>query len=173
MMIILLRFIDICIFKAGPADIPASGWLMKLSILCYFVISLLVNTFEHGLLANFLASVVEITFVLLAVKVLLQFRGLANRYLQTVTAIAGTSCCIGIVALPILGIFHFFAGAEDVRVTVLSVWLMILLTIWSLAVTSHIFEQSLAIKKGTAMVITIAYAIILIMVIRFVIIGVA
>jgi len=51
--------------------------------------------------------------------------------------------------------------------------LMILLTLWSLAVTSHIFKQALAIKQGTAMVIAVAYVILLMTVIRFVLTGVA
>ncbi len=172
-MQIILRFIDICMFKAGPADIPASAWLMKLSLLCYFILSLLINTFEYGFLVSFLASIIEIVFVLFVVNILLQFRGLTNRYFQTVAAIAGTSSCIGIVALPVMMLFHFFEGSEDVRVTVLAAWLMILLTLWSLAVTGHIFKQALAIKQGTAIVIAVAYVILLMTVIRFVITGVA
>ncbi len=173
MMIILLRFIDICLFKAGPADVPASAWLMRLSLLGYFILSVIVNAFEHGFLISLLASCVEIVFFLFVVNLLLRFRGLTNRYLQTVTALAGTSCCIALVALPVMALFHFFAGGEDVRVTVLAVWLMILLTIWSLAVTSHIFKQALAIKQGTAFVIAVSYVILLIMIIRVVITGVA
>ena len=172
-MVIVLRFIDICVFKASPADIPISAWLMKLSLLCYFVLSLLINSFEYGLLISSLASVVEIVFVLLVINILLQSRGLTHRYLQTVTAIAGTSSCISIIALPVMMLFYFFEGSEDVRVTVLAAWLMILLTLWSLAVTSHIFKQALAIKQGTAMVIAVAYVILLMTVIRFVLTGVA
>jgi hypothetical protein len=71
-----------------------------------------------------------------------------------------------------MALFYFFAGGEDVRVTVLAAWLMVLLTLWSVAVTSHIFKQALAIKQGTAFIIAVTYVILLIMIIRVVITGV-
>lgn len=172
-MVIVLRFLEICFFKAGPADIPASSWLMKLTVLSYFVVSLVVNSFENGFFVATAGALTEVVILLIIMHLFLQFARVPNRFQQTVTAMAGTSCCIGIIALPIMALFHFLAGGVDVRITVLSIWLMILLMLWNLAVTMHIFKQAMSLSSGAALVTTVLYTAVLVFAVRMVITGLA
>lgn len=172
-MVIVLRFLEICFFKAGPADIPASTWLLKFSLLGYFMISVVVNSFENGFFISISGAIVEVLVLLIVMNVLLQLTRYSHRFQQAVTAMAGTSCCIGIIALPVMLLFHFLAGGVDVRITVLSVWLMILLMLWNLAVTTHIFKQAMSLSTAAAVTTTVIYTVIMIFAVRIVITGLA
>ena len=171
-MIIIQRFFEICFFKASPADVPASGWLMKLCLLTYFCLSLFVNSLEYGAFVSFVGSLCEILVLLLLVHLYLQLTGFAHRYLQTVTAMAGCAACISIVGTPLVLAFHFFAGGEDVRITVLTVWLMMLLMFWNIAVNVHIFKQAMNMKTSSAVLASLTYSIVLTMAVRFTLAGV-
>ena len=172
-MIIVLRFLEICFFRAGPADIPASSWLMKLTILSYFLISVIVNSFENGFFVSLSGALTEVLVLLISVNVLLKLTRYPHRFQQTITAMAGTSCCIGVIALPVMLLFHLLAGGVDVRITVLSIWLMILLMLWNLAVTMHIFKQAMSLSSGAALAATVLYTVILVFAVRIVITGLA
>lgn len=172
-MVIILKFFEICFFKASPADIPASSWLMKLTVLAYLVVSMLVNSFENSFFISLSGALTEVLVLLITMHLLLLLTRFPHRYQQTVTAMAGTSCCIGIIALPVMALFHFLAGGVDVRITVLAVWLMILLMLWNLAVTMHIFKQAMSLSSGAALVTTVLYTAILIFAVRIVLTGLA
>ncbi|MBL1322084.1 MAG: hypothetical protein COA63_013645 [Methylophaga sp.] len=155
-MEIISRFIDLCLFRAHPSDLPASQWLLKLTLFTYFASGIAVNMFDSELGISALTSLVDVIFMIIVVVLLLNFRNFQTRYTQTVTALAGTGFCFTLVALPLFWWFYQIdieqQAANLIALVFLFAWL-----IWGLMVTVHIFRHSLEVKAGTATLITLAY----------------
>jgi len=155
-MLILQRFVQICLFRAGPADLPASRWLFKWTILAYLLIGTAVSHIDNAvLLVNVVASLADTGLMMLVCWMLLRYRGLGARYLQTVTAMAGTGSVMGIVGLPILWLFRQVEAHG--QLTSLVLLLVMAVVFWSLMVTAHIFRQALDIRPGMAAIVTVLY----------------
>ncbi len=104
MSAIFFRFIEIALFRKGPQDLPASGFLLGLALALYAVVlTISVFMFPVGDIsrsaARSLASVVS-EFLLVWV-VLLAFN-MGQRFLQTMTAVLGVDIVIGLAFIPLL-----------------------------------------------------------------------
>jgi len=170
-MKILQRFIDLCLFKAGPADLPASHALMKITLLVYFILGIAVNSLDSDLNTSLFVSLADVVVMMIATALLLKFRGYQTRYIQTLTAMAGTGSCIALIGFPI--IWWFYQIDAEQQATSLAMLLMVALMFWSLMVMAHIFRQSLDIKAGTAAMLTISYTVVTLLVTGLVMSGVA
>lgn len=170
-MNIAMRFIDICLFKAGPADVPSSHWLLKLTLLVYFILGVIVSRLDGAWDVSLFISLADMLVMMVFVWLILSFRGLQKRYKQTLTAMAGAGSCIGIVGIPIVMLFN--QVSEQERLSNYTMLLMIAVMFWSLMVTAHIFRFALEIKPGMAAMLTLAYTILSLIVVALVISGVA
>src|SRR5690554_6925690 len=170
-MILLQRFFQICLFKANPADIPASHWLFKLVCLIYFVIGILVSHVDQTWTAAVAASLSDTLLLLAVCWSLLYVRGLKGRFLQTATAMAGTGAIMGVLGLPV---FLLFRQVESQgQLTSLVLLLVLILMFWSLFITAHIFRYALDIQPGMAAILTMAYTILSLVVVGLTISGIA
>lgn len=170
-MEIISRFIDMCFFRAAPSDVPASPSLLTITLLSYFVLSVLINLLDLAWGVGILVSFIDVLIMLVVVKLLLQFRGFQSRYQQTITALAGTGVCMSIVAYPVM--WRFYQLEPEQQATSFSMLLMVAVLLWSLMIMAQILRQSLEVRAGTAMMITIAYIAITIVVTGLVMSGVA
>jgi hypothetical protein len=170
-MNIAMRFIDICLFKAGPADVPSSHWLLKLTLLVYFILGVIVSRLDSAWDVSLFTSLADVLVMMVFIWLILSFRGLQKRYKQTLTAMAGVGSCIGIVGIPIVMLFN--QVSEQERLSNYTMLLMIAVMFWSLMVTAHIFRFALEIKPGMAAMLTLAYTILSLIVVALVISGVA
>jgi hypothetical protein len=170
-MILLQRFFQICLFKAGPADVPASHWLLKLVCLIYFSIGAMVSHVDHPWSAALSASLSDTLLLLAVCWLLLSVRGFSERFLQTATAMAGTGAIMGLFGLPVFILFRQFEGQG--QLTSLILLLVLILMFWSLFITAHIFRHSLEIRPGMAAILTVAYTILSLVVVGLTISGIA
>ena len=170
-MNIIFRYIEICLFKASPADIPSTHWIMKFSLLAYFIIGVVISRIDQNWDVSLFSSLTDTLVMIVASLLFLQFRGVKARFQQTVTALAGTGSCIGLVGIPV--VYFFNIVKENEQFAGLAMLLLIALMIWSLMVTAHIYRTALEIKPGTAVILTVAYTIISLMLVGLTISGVA
>ncbi|HHA18146.1 MAG: hypothetical protein DRQ39_08295 [Gammaproteobacteria bacterium] len=170
-MNIVMRFVEICLFKAGPEDVPVSHWLLKITLLMYFIVGVVISRIDSAWDASLFTSLTDILVMIVVTGLLLQFRGFKARFQQTVTAMAGAGSCLGIVGIPVVLLFN--QVSEQERLSSFAMLLMIALMFWSLMVTAHIFRRSLDIKPGAAAVLTIGYTIVSLLAVGLVISGVA
>ncbi len=157
-MNIAMRFVEICLFKAGPEDVPSSHWLLKITLLIYFMVGVVISRIDSAWDASLFTSLTDMLVMIVVIGLLLQFRGFKSRFQQTLTAMAGTGSCLGIVGIPVVLLFH--QVNEQERLSSYAMLLMIAVMFWSLMVTAHIFRRSLDIKPGVAAMLTIAYTIV-------------
>ena len=154
-MNIISQYIDLCLFKASPAELPASDSLLKLTLLVYFLTGVALSYIDNSWIISIFTSLADMLFMMIAVALLLKFRGFQTRYQQSLSALAGTGVCIGIVGTPIMIWFNRINEAE--QATSLAMIFVLALMFWSLMVTAHIFRQTLEIKPSSASILTVAY----------------
>lgn len=155
-MILIQHFLNICLLRASPADIPTSTWLLNVSLLAYFIVGAVVSSIDYGLTIGLMSSLADTVVMMLACWILLKIRSMPARYMQTLTAMAGTGSILGIVAYPVLWMYQ--QVGEQGQLSSLVLLAVLVLVFWSVMVTAHIFRQALEIKAGTAAVITVAYS---------------
>ncbi len=156
-MKIIEYFIALCLFKSSPADLPASKWLLKLSLVVYIIVGILVGLTNADLTTSLFTSLADTIVLALFTWFVLNIKQLQPRFMQTYTALLGAGACIGLVAIPILSLFY--RTMVEQQPTNISMILMMALMFWSLMVMAHIFRMSLEIKPGLAAVITVIYTI--------------
>ena len=153
--------LGILLLNKGPQDLPHSKVLMKLCLLVYFVTGLPNLLLGVGLEVAFLALALDILVLLIFVYLVLQAFTKLERFVQTITALS----CIGVVfnlaTLPLLSHLMVNTGEEKAAFTFL---FLLGLYSWFLAVYTHIFREAFGIRLPAAMLLTISYVLINLMV---------
>jgi len=170
-MNIILRYIDVCRLKAGPADMPASNKLLKATLLAYFLLGVGISRIDSTWDVSVVGSMADTLFMIAAIGLMLNFKGLSARYQQTLIALAGAGIILDFIGLPLLLWFNQIDKLE--QGTSVAMLLLIALMFWSLMVIAHIFRQALDIKAGSAAMITIIYTVLSLLVLGLTLSGVA
>ena len=146
---LLQLFWSICLLRKGPEDVPASPVLLKLCLLSYGLIGLL------GLLlmanaeasAAMLQMAIDIVLLVALVFGILNIRGYRARFVQTLTALAGTGTLLGLIFLPLApGMRHGIGPL-----------LLLGLMVWNIAIITHILQHALSTSHGIALAYTLSY----------------
>lgn len=155
-------FFEICLLRKGPQDLPASWPLLKLSLITYGLSSLLslLSTVEPPL--ALFQAVLDAALLAGLTYGLLRVTGHRPRFLQTLTALAGTGTLLGLIAWP-LTLWMQTEAAADTG-TGLSFLLFFLLLLWSIAVIAHILRHALSTTLGMGLLYTLGYLMISVMV---------
>jgi hypothetical protein len=140
---LIKMFWDICAVKAAPQDLPASSFLLGLALLAYLVTGAVVATFQWPLSQAILAAVLDTVFLTVLSRVLLWARMLSGRFVQTLTALAGSGAVMTVIALPLV-MWQSLVGATDANAPTLPSWLLMIWMIWNVVVVGHILRHALS-----------------------------
>lgn len=161
-MKLIQKFVDICLFKAGPEDIPANKQLLGWVLLAYFIVSVLINQIDMSFRISVWSSFSELIVLAAFLYVLLKINGYLLRYQQSLAALAATGSLLGLLALPFLSAFHQYSDQANTNNFLLLA--LMLLMFWSLMVTAHIFRRALDTSAGKAVALTVFYVLVAIII---------
>jgi len=150
---IIEAFWNICRFKIGPQDLPASSFLMLVSMLAYIVMSVLVGLMDLKPVSAVLSGILDVALVAAMTQLLLWIKEMGGRFMQTFTALMGTGAILGLVALPLL-IIQMQLGEQSAFLP--SVFI-IALTIWNLAIVGHILRHAISAPFFVGVLLAVAY----------------
>lgn len=170
-MNIILRYIDLCRLKSGPADMPTSTNLLKLTLLAYFLIGILISRVDSAWDVGVLSSLTDTLFMIIVIKLALHFTGFQTRFQQALMALAGSGIILNLIGFPLVIWLNQTETLEEE--TGIAMLFLVTLMFWSLMVTAHIFRQALDIKAGTAAIITVIYTALSLLVLGLTLSGVA
>jgi hypothetical protein len=148
-------FLDICLLRKGPQDLPASWSLLKLSLGAYGLTSLLAQAVEVEPLLALVQALVDTAMLTGLSYGVLRWTGHGERFVQTLTALAGVGALLGAVVLPLLiWMSRAVAIGADASLAVLFflIWLS-----WSIAVVVHILRHALSTTLPVAALYTLGY----------------
>jgi len=139
---LLKLFAGLCLFRRGPEDIPYIPPLLGMLLGLWMVLQLLAATLQVGLTVAQMvgAQLISLGLILGASAMILAFKGLQARWLQTALALIGVDLALTLVSLPLLLLGHA-AGGTPALVN----GLYLLLISWQLAIQSFIFHRAFAV----------------------------
>lgn len=160
---ILAQFWAICILKAGPQDLPASRFLAVASSVLYVLLGLVYYLDRLAVPSAFGAAMVDYALLAGLSYLLLWVRLYSNRWLQTITALAGSGIILTAAALIAdYGMRPFLPEVADPGAPMTSVafvyWLLSTAqVIWSVVIMTHILRHALAAQVLLAAAFTAVY----------------
>lgn len=151
-------FFNICLLKKGPQDLPLSRELLALCLLLYTAVNILLALTTTTPARAIASGVLETALVSVLTIIILRLSRHPGRWVQTLIALTGTGCILGIMALPLFAGSLLFDSGELLQA--LLVILYLILIIWSLAIMGHILRHALDTTMGVGVVFAITYILI-------------
>lgn len=152
--LLLRAYFDICRLRLRPQDLPASGVLMLATLGSYWLCSFLVSLLLLPAGQAFITTVVNLILLILITEALLRLAGFRARVGQTLTALTGSGLVLNLLALPVV-FWSMAARSRGVPSGGASL-LHIMLLIWSLMVSAHIFRHALSTRFAGGLLIALA-----------------
>jgi hypothetical protein len=165
MRLLLQRFLDICLLRAAPQDIPGSAVLLLLALIAYCVAGLSLSLINADLSKALILVAVDLLILAGLMYLLLWIRLLTNRYLQTLTALAGTGAILEFVAWPVLYWQQLSSAANGPGLWFASLLLWLWL-FWNIAVVAHILRHTLSTNFFNGALLSVLYMFVSVSVIR-------
>ena len=133
-------FLDICLFRKGPQDLPAGMALLKLCLLGYGLSGLVVLLLSTPAPVAILQVLLDLVLLAGLLHLALLARRHPRRFEQTLSALTGTGTLMGLLALPVM-LWIVRQGADgDIQLPSL---LLLALMAWSIAIMTHILRLAL------------------------------
>jgi hypothetical protein len=151
-------WLDICLLRAGPQDLPASNVLLALALGAYALVALGVSLMSASLPAALGITAIDVLLMAAFASLLLRWTNKVARLNQTLTALGGTGALLGLLAWPLISMILRSQGQEEAPDLPVLLWLGLL--IWNLAVVAHIVRHALSTTFLTGMGLSIVYALI-------------
>lgn len=144
-------FIDICLLRAGPQDLPASGFLAGVTVLLHWLLGVLLSLYGLPPALALVSALLGTLLLVAVVHGLLALRGLGSRFHQTLTAMAGCELLLGLFAFPLM---VWYYNTDDPFIpSILSLGLLA----WGLVVSTHILRHALNVPAVMGFVAALGY----------------
>lgn len=149
-------FVDLCLLRVAPQDLPASLALFGLTLFANVLMGILLMAgAQPNPLLALGQSLLEVLLLLLVLRVALSWRGYGARFIQTATAILGSGALMSLLALALLGL-----GDGGGALAALGGLLLLLLVVWSAVVLGHILRHAFELPFGQAVIVAAVYTLV-------------
>ncbi|MES9965275.1 MAG: hypothetical protein ABW116_17240 [Candidatus Sedimenticola sp. 20ELBAFRAG] len=149
-------FIDICLLRAAPQDLPASGFLMLWAAALGLVTGTVVIVDDFGGPANaLLAQLMDLALMMSLLRLGLVLSGKGARFVQSATALFGTGIVVNLVSMPLLLMMGDDPAASPLGG--LGVLLFMFLAVWAIVIIAHILRHAFEITFLGGSTIAILY----------------
>ncbi len=158
MLPLVKTWLNLCLLRKGPQDLPVSRFLLGLSLCCYVLVSLLVALPSSGIAEAVPLALVDVGMLTVFVLALLYLQSKTARINQTLSALAGSGSLMGLLALPLVLLVDTGQSAEQVPAALAGLWLSLL--IWNLFVMAHIIRHALSSSFAIGLGAAVLYALV-------------
>lgn len=137
-MPIFKLFLDICLFRKGPQDIPLSGFLLVLTLMFTLSTSILLSWVEVEFFQAILQSLCATSLLVGFFFGMLRMAGKMTRFPQSLIAALAADGMITALAIPLV-LVSVALPEWQAAVSLLLLAMML----WELAVLGHIIQQAM------------------------------
>ncbi len=152
-MPLLKVFLDICLLRAGPQDLPYSRFLFGLALGAYASIGVMLVLSQAGLVAAILEALLDCMILVGLTWTLLSLTGKSARFLKTATALLGTGAFLGVLAVPLV----WQINPDETQSLGFIGPLFLVLLVWSLLVLGHVLRRALEVTLGAGVGMGLIY----------------
>ena len=154
----LKLFVDICLLRAPPQDLPHSVSLELLTLLTYTALSYVLALSSTTPGTALAAALVDVGMLVGLAYAGLWILDLKNRMTKLVTALAGSGAVWQLVALPVMALLADASDKiPDTTLAGLSYVLLLALVAWAIFIIGHILRHALNMKFSFALGIALLY----------------
>ena len=147
----LMSWFEQCLLRRAPQDDALSYRALLWALFAYVVIDLvqasMTSVWGVSLGMTVLDTVVLVVFTWLVLRVM----GRSARFVQTLTAVAGTGALLGLVAMPLVLQASRANQGDGQTGTLVLGWLVML--VWSITVQANIFRHALSTRYGAGLLV--------------------
>ena len=155
MLELISAWFGICLLRTQPQDLPASRFLLGLSLASYALVSLLVSVRSYGMAGAIQVAMLDIGLLTAFVLCLLYLQSKTARINQTLSALAGCGSLLGVFALPLVLLVQPGQLPDQIPVVLSLFWL--LLFVWNLLMMAHIMRHALSSSFATGLAFSVLY----------------
>jgi hypothetical protein len=145
---LILSLLDMLRLRSGPQDLPAAAGLAVVLALAYVLQGLAADRVLDGADST-PRSLVAIALQFVVIVSLLNWRSLAARIPQTISALSGTGFIFGLLSLALLT--QVQRGQPQPGLAMLYLGLFA----WSIAVDAHIYRHALSTKMSFGVLVAV------------------
>ncbi|HNW78895.1 MAG TPA: hypothetical protein PKH28_08275 [Candidatus Competibacteraceae bacterium] len=147
-------FLDICLLRKGPQDVPAAPVLLGLCLFGYGLSGLLVLLMSTPFRVALLQILLDMALLSGLLYGVLFLHRHPARFPQTLSAVTGTGTLLGLLALPLMSWIVHQGSAGDIGLPSI---LLLSLMAWSIAVIAHILHFALAVPIWSGALYALTY----------------
>lgn len=153
--IIIQAFLEICLLRKGPQDIPASSLFFGICAGTYALSGLLLATAYQDFNNAVITALADSGLTILITYLLLFIVRRPQRWLQTGTALLGTGTIFSLLATPVYYAIAAQGGGQSGS-PVLSILIWVLI-IWNVIVMAHILKHALSVSFPMGILVALTY----------------
>ena len=151
-------FIDLCLLRADPQDLPLSFSLEIFTLVAYTVLSYIVAQWSAAPEAALTAALVDVGMMFGLAYGGLWVVSLQNRTTKTVTALAGTGALWQLASLPLIALLSGDSGEPaSTAANAFTNLVFLAMITWAIAIIGHILRHALNMKFFFALGIAVLY----------------
>lgn len=147
-------FLDICLFRKGPKDVPASAALLKVCLLAYGLSGLLVLILSTPAPVAILQVLLDLVLLSGLLHLALILRRHPQRFEQALSALTGTGALMAVLALPLMS---WIVHPSSDSIVELPLTLLLALMVWSIAIMAHILRQTFETSVWAGVLYALGY----------------
>lgn len=152
-MALVQLFIEICLFRKGPQDVPASWLLFSLALATYLLVGIVLLGLEAGWGLGAFEALVEAILLLGFLWLLLWVFRKSERWLPVASSMLATDVVISVPAIPLLAWVMVSPEWHGVYLLLLE------LMVWHVAVVGHILRHALSQSWTVGLLWSIGYVV--------------
>jgi hypothetical protein len=156
--VLFKTFLNMCIFRYKPQDLPQSYDLLVLCLLIYTFVNVLLAMTTAPFTRALQISVLDTIIISIITMIILRLNRHFERWHKTLMAITGTGCIIGLFALPLFAGAFLLQVSELLQSLILMVYLALL--IWNIVIMGHILRHAMETTLGVGIVFAMIYLVI-------------
>jgi hypothetical protein len=150
---LLKIFVDICLFRAKPEQLPYSFFLMMLCIITYAFVGMGLNIIDLPFNKAILVTGLDVSMMVGLTCAGLWIRSFLNRAVKTLAAIAGTGVLFTLAVIPVVLVLP---EQPDAQGGIFSL-LLLVIVMWNMGVLGHILSNALSFPFWAGIGVAIMY----------------
>ena len=167
MYALIKPFVSMCFFNANPQDLPTSETLLGMTLFAYMLVSTFLAVPVYGIGIGFIQAILELVLLIVYTRIVLQLAQHQERFIQTLSALAGTGVVFGLISIPLVySLYQTIAPQGSPDMTVLRAYILILA--WLVVVYGHVFRHALSSRMSVGLLLGFGYVLFTSMIINMV-----
>lgn len=152
-MLSYIKFVvDVCLFRRGPQDAPASQQFLLFAVILATLSNFLLDSAHENIGTRAMFAFAQVAMLGLAIWVVLAVGNRLPRWPQTSATLYGASALINLVAWP----FFTLSKADKGDSSTITAAAAMFITVWFVAVMARSLHHALEVRPAMAFLITFA-----------------